>query len=357
MTVTITPMAGSYANGTPNDGPEVQTDFNACQANFTNIKTKLDTVLAGNLEDARTLTLDNTYAGSTPGDATFAVERGTLTNTALRYEDATNDQWEATNNGTTYFPLLPPGHRSGCKVEYSTAARVTIATGSWANSTNKDLITPAVTLTLDLTVAGANGLDTGAEASGTWYYVYLIEKSSDGTVAGVLSVTNESASGSITFPPGYDLKRQLPIAIRNDGSSNIIPFRVTGWPFEPLINYRVNFTDLAGPTQGTTSVVSGGTADNTFRAAGCSSYVPPISRCALIHAVVVGATANGSTYIRQTGSGLTVGTELRALVAENEFPMLRYPQELDTSQQLDYKIVHAAHDLYVDIMGYYVTQL
>lgn len=41
--------------------------------------------------------------------------------------------------------------------------------------------TAAGPLTLDLSVVGANGLDTGAEAASTWYEMYGIHKSTDGT--------------------------------------------------------------------------------------------------------------------------------------------------------------------------------
>jgi hypothetical protein len=48
----------------------------------------------------------------------------------------------------------------------------------------------AFPLTVDLAASGANGLDQGAEEASTWYGVYLIRKSTDGTLALLLHKAN-----------------------------------------------------------------------------------------------------------------------------------------------------------------------
>ena len=83
----------------------------------------------------------------------------------------------------------------------------------------------AVNVTATITTSGANGLDTGAEAANTIYYVYVIRKSSDGTVAALLSTA--STVGTITFPSGYD-QATLVSAVGNNNSSDFIKFRQTG---------------------------------------------------------------------------------------------------------------------------------
>ena len=45
----------------------------------------------------------------------------------------------------------------------------------------------AVNLTVDITVSGVNGLDTGSEAASTWYYIWVIYNGT--TVAGLLSTS------------------------------------------------------------------------------------------------------------------------------------------------------------------------
>jgi hypothetical protein len=83
----------------------------------------------------------------------------------------------------------------------------------------------SVNVTGTITTSGANGLDTGAEAANTIYYVWVIRKSSDGTVAALFSTA--SAIGSITFPSGYD-QAALVSAVGNNNSSDFIDFRQTG---------------------------------------------------------------------------------------------------------------------------------
>lgn len=83
----------------------------------------------------------------------------------------------------------------------------------------------SVNVTGTITTSGANGLDTGAEAANTIYYVWVIRKSSDGTVAALFSTA--SAIGSITFPSGYD-QAALVSAVGNNNSSDFIDFKQVG---------------------------------------------------------------------------------------------------------------------------------
>lgn len=90
------------------------------------------------------------------------------------------------------------------------------------DSNGRAFLAESVNLTVDIATAGANGLDTGSEASGTWYYGWVIAKE-DGTVAGLLS----ASSSSPTMPTDYTYKA-LVTAVRNDGSSNFIKYRQYG---------------------------------------------------------------------------------------------------------------------------------
>lgn len=83
-----------------------------------------------------------------------------------------------------------------------------------------------VNVTIDITASGANGLDTGSEASSTGYFVWILAKSTDGTHCGVLSLSATSP----TMPAGYDLKRRVGW-IYNNGSGHIYRFYhcADGW--------------------------------------------------------------------------------------------------------------------------------
>lgn len=70
--------------------------------------------------------------------------------------------------------------------------------------------------TVDITASGVDGLDTGSEASATWYFIHIIAKP-DGTVDSLLSLSSTAP----TMPSGYTFKA-LVGAIYNDGSSDFI---------------------------------------------------------------------------------------------------------------------------------------
>ena len=81
------------------------------------------------------------------------------------------------------------------------------------------LVTLASDVTADITVSGAGGLDSGIEATDTWYYIYVIYDSTNGNVAALLS-----ASGTTpTLPGTYDKKRLVGV-VRNNSSSDFYAF-------------------------------------------------------------------------------------------------------------------------------------
>lgn len=89
----------------------------------------------------------------------------------------------------------------------------------------------SVDLTIDITTAGANGLDTGSEASDTWYHIWVIYDGS--TVAGMFS-TASSYSG-LTLPSGYNFAGYVG-AIYNDANNDFISMQQTNTAvvFAPL---------------------------------------------------------------------------------------------------------------------------
>lgn len=91
------------------------------------------------------------------------------------------------------------------------------------DSSNVKITIRSVSEVAAITTSGASGLDTGAEGSSTWYYIWIIRKSSDGTTDALLS----TSSSSPTMPSGYDQKA-LVGAVRNDGSSNFVNFKQYG---------------------------------------------------------------------------------------------------------------------------------
>lgn len=81
-----------------------------------------------------------------------------------------------------------------------------------------------VSVTIDLTTTGANGMDTGARPTSGWVYAYLISTGS--VVAGLASATSPTAGGP-TMPGGYSYAFYAG-AMYCDGSQNLLRSRQTG---------------------------------------------------------------------------------------------------------------------------------
>lgn len=108
--------------------------------------------------------------------------------------------------------------------------QIDISGGSASDSANSVDLMLAAGLTKSLQSAGPwaagtgqSGLFIGARANNAWYHVFLIKKTSDGTIDAGLDTSITAAN----IPPGYAAYRWL-WAIRTDSSGNIIPFLQIG---------------------------------------------------------------------------------------------------------------------------------
>jgi hypothetical protein len=243
---------------------------------------------------------------------------------------------------TTDTPLTPTKYLSGPLPRYNSASSIVVLAGlKVKDSTGVYDIEVGSDITVSLASSGAAGLDTGSEASNTWYYVYLVMKT-DGTVSAVLSTVNESVTGSITFPSGYTIKRQIPTAIRNDNSSNIIPYYQTG----NLVVWKVDFlgNNVVNPTQ----VLTNGTSGSYGSAISCASFMPPFS-------------TRGRFYIHTDDSGNVThtmqpngdSTQEVAVSTANASDGGYVECDTDSSQQIQYKT--GSLGTYIDVAGWYVT--
>lgn len=262
----------------------------------------------------------------------------------------TTDVFKAAQDGSVKQILLegdagfPTRYRGGPPVTYTSASTVTIPSGCQCRdkADTYDIVFSS-SAAVSLASSGANGLDTGSEATSTWYYLYAIADSTGvHSPAGLLSTVNEAVTGSITLPSGYDVKRQLPIAIRNNSSGDIIPFDITGgWPDSTIVTYRVPFT----PTDTTTRVLSAGTA-TTYTAVSMASFIPPNSASLFAY---LSATSGGPwIYLRTTGQ--TNEWLLVPASISGYFGFGVYNLVPDSSSQIDYKL--SSGSLSINVMGY-----
>ena len=170
----------------------------------------------------------------------------------------------------------------------------------------------AVSVTVDLAAAGANGLDTGAEAGTTWYYLWVLAKA-DGTTCGVFSLSSTTP----TFPAGYTFKA-LVGAWKNDVSSN-------------LVN-QIQLDRVCGRLGGAGSGVLASGTQESYTAVDCSALVPPTARMIGCYG---GSYANDvSLYVAATSSGLAA----QQLYIPISWGFLSFIIPCPTSQNFYYKV-------------------
>lgn len=102
-------------------------------------------------------------------------------------------------------PVIPGSYIQGCALSNNVTTpntKLNVAAGMCADSTNTVWMRSAG-YTIDCTVNGANGLDTGTFTSNNLYKIFLISKA-DGTTAAIAS-----AATPPTMPSGYIYYRRL----------------------------------------------------------------------------------------------------------------------------------------------------
>ena len=250
---------------------------------------------------------------------------------------------------------LPAYYYDVKQIIYSYPYSLIIPSGARVRSSDdtNNIIADA-NITVSLQTVGANGLDTGAIAANTWYYLYFIKNSSTGAVAGLFSTVNESASGSVTLPTGYDKKRQLKLAVRTNSNPYILPF--VHYPAENRIMYLDYFFG-ANSTAYNHFVPAAGTVS-------LASWVPPISTTAImgVSGYVGGSGVPGYIglkptyggyyhYLVETGIALTGGSYASGYACSASGVQII----ADASQQVTYTVSGSWSRIDMFVQGFIVT--
>lgn len=204
------------------------------------------------------------------------------------------------------------------------------------NATGNSAMLSNVAVTVDMAVNGAGGLDTGAEAANTWYYLWLIW---DGTnIKGLLSLS-ATAPTLPAGPPAYTYKA-LVGAVRNDGGSNFIKFYQTG-----RMVYLAEQTAI-------TAVAAAGAS--TYEALALTAQVPAIAKEVFGNA---GTTTAVASQMIIAGDGNGVGACVIAIAASgvntDGFGSAgRYRVPLIVPQQIQWQSVDTAAHNKITVTGY-----
>jgi hypothetical protein len=163
------------------------------------------------------------------------------------------------------------------------AATITVKAGGQA-TTSDGTITH--TLASDTDLALPSGLDTGNEAANAKYYIWI----GDGNTL--------KFSLSATAPTGLTNPARLPGCVRNNATSDIVPFQFDG-------KWMLYDVDSTCGGSDVTSVLNSTVL--SFTDVDCSPYVPTGAREVLLN-VLIGS--GYSTYVRQKGSTVSTGIYL-----------------------------------------------
>lgn len=228
---------------------------------------------------------------------------------------------------------LTTGFMSGLRMDFTTVATLTIQAGVARSDDDTFDIELTGAQVVNITVSGANGLDTGVEAANQWYAVWVIGDSNEVNPGKGLLVAGTAAP---TLPAGYDRQRQRSW-VRNQ-ASDFFEWRADGEGRDMWIFYDEQRN--AAPQR----VLDGGAA-TTFATIECDEVIPPAAR-------VLGlfephqADAFDGTRLRPAGSG-DPGGEI-FVHSENGMQWLVSM----TSQDLQYENTGAFADSTVDCIGW-----
>lgn len=194
----------------------------------------------------------------------------------------------------------PNLYANNMQLAWGSNTTLTVAAGQIRDNTNAYDIVFSATKTLNAATNGANGLDTGALANSTWYYLFAIADTTQNLDPALLLSTSRTAP---YLPGNYDVFVLIGMA-RTDGSAHFLKFYTAGSGTE-----REYFWDDS------ISVLSNGSA-TSLTAISLAAAVPPINNTPVkIDVDFTPATAGHKSSYAPFGSTATVLPHVTGSVA------------------------------------------
>jgi hypothetical protein len=186
-----------------------------------------------------------------PGNAAAVAGRALLyAKTAL----GITDLYARASDGLV-TQLTPPirANVNGLVVAWTSVSTVTIGVGVCRDKNDNFTIRTTAPIVANIAVAGAGGLDTGAEAASTWYSIFVIADSTG--VLPVNSLISLAGDTPTLLPAGYDLWRRVGY-VRNNPTSDFREFVSYGQGGGRSIQYRDAMSSRQQLTGGAATVVT-----------------------------------------------------------------------------------------------------
>jgi hypothetical protein len=220
---------------------------------------------------------------------------------------------------------LPPRYVEGAAVAFSTVNIVLVGTAAVASAVRDTTDTVDIrwtgTLSANITVAGAGGLDAGVEAASTWYAIHVIA----GSALPVAALLSLSATAPV-LPAGYTHFRRVGW-VRNDAGSAFVIFYQRGSDRERIVYYDASVFAL----------VSGGAV--VFTPVSLAVSMPPTSQRVTLFTGYIQATAGNFFSLRPTGSasgGPPYGGSTGVVTAAGGLKTEQLHMPTSAAQSIDY---------------------
>lgn len=220
--------------------------------------------------------------------------------------------------------IYPFNFPRGLNVNVASNTTLTISTGTCMTSDYERNILIEESITIDTSVVGANGMDTGVLEASKLYYVYIVMDST-GHNADPIAVLSLSADAPY-IPFGYDKQKMIGIAV-TDASVHFLTLIPTG---NGLI--REYWYDL--PVQ----VLTSGTA-TSLTDIDLSNYLPVTNSVITLKSSFTPAVAGDAFTLAAGGSsaGTTVKSSgsVAAVAVDGQ---VRVPVVVDTTPNIKYLV-------------------
>ncbi len=229
---------------------------------------------------------------------------------------------------------LPTGYVTGLFISDNSVSLKAISAGSCRDdSDTEDLIFSGENV--NIAVSGVGGLDTGSEASNTWYAIFIIGGGGN-SEAPLLSLSATSP----TLPGTYTLQRRIGW-VRNDGSSNFLEYGITG-NIDRFYLWREVLTEIR--------ILNNGSA-TSFTNVDLSSLVPSTSTLVYLNVNHNGAI-NDSVQIRFDGTPASGQSALQVFSGANGDGNAIFHVECSTSQIIEYNNSAGSNATDVIVLGF-----
>lgn len=239
--------------------------------------------------------------------------------------------------------LMALGQITDLALSYVSATTVQVGIGATRDKDDSWCINLAAAKNADITVSGKGGLDTGSEAGDTWYAVHVIGDTDEVNSPDTLLSLSRTAP---TLPEGYNVFRFVGW-VRNDGSSNFVPFHQIGMGKE-----RAHYIDAA--RAGFNPLTDGGS--QSMATVALASYIPPTAMEVILDAEFEPASNGDYAALSHGDSTVATADQITRIGpgvgANNIYANLGIRIPVNSSQEIKYGQSAAQNDLTLFVRGY-----